>query len=75
MRETVFENKNVIKYWDYAKNQNIDPKKITCDSAQKVWWKCDKGYSWYRTIKSQSNPEYHSCHACSTNVRTRKDLC
>lgn len=69
MRETIFENKNVIKYWDYEKNIGLDPQKIRCGSARKVWWKCDKGHTWERPIKSQSNPEYHSCHQCSVKIR------
>ena len=44
-RATIFQTKRVLKYWDYERNKGLDPKKITCGSEIKVYWKCENGHS------------------------------
>ena len=42
---------DLMKEWDYAKNQGIDPTTLTYGSNIKVWWKCSKcGHEWQTKI-------------------------
>jgi len=40
-------------FWDYDKNKKIKPTELTHGSAKSVWWKCEKGHSWKKTIINQ----------------------
>ncbi len=54
---------NVLKEWDYNKNQNLDPKSLTPGSNKKVWWKCSKcGFEWESSIKVRVKG--HGCPQC-----------
>ncbi len=33
----------ILNIWDYEKNKNINPEKVTPLSAKLFWWKCSKG--------------------------------
>ncbi|MCR5349818.1 MAG: hypothetical protein K6E20_02385 [Acholeplasmatales bacterium] len=46
-------NPNLMSQWDYEKNINVDPTKISSGSTKKVWWLCDKGHSWDANISSR----------------------
>ncbi len=41
---------NLMKEWHPTKNRKIDPSKIRPGSNLDVWWKCQKGHSWFATI-------------------------
>ena len=40
----------LMEEWDWEKNNNYDPNRITVGSHNKVWWKCKKGHSWEALI-------------------------
>lgn len=42
-------------YWDYDKNNELElyPENYSQYSGIKVWWKCEKGHSYLKSIKSQ----------------------
>ncbi len=43
----IIDNKELMSEWDYEKNIDLDPTKITHGSHTEVWWKCSKcGYEW-----------------------------
>lgn len=44
----------LLEYWDYEKNEGINPKTISYGSAKEVWWKCPKGHSYMQTLHSKS---------------------
>jgi len=46
---------DLMREWDYKKNKNIDPKKITINSHKKVWWSCLQGHSWVAEIANRNN--------------------
>lgn len=47
---------NLKMEWDYDKNSNIDPKRISINYSKKVWWKCNVcGYEWEKSIRSMVN--------------------
>ncbi len=45
--ETLFPD--VIKYWDYEKNESM-PFDYVSGTHKKVWWKCEKGHQWEASI-------------------------
>lgn len=61
-KDSLFNNKKIIKYYDYEKNKNLNPKYITKSSGKRVWWKCDKGHSYQTTVHSMDNGMY--CPLC-----------
>ena len=51
--------------WDYSKNTEFDPTKISKSSKKKAWWHCHKcGYEWYAEIGSRASGG-NSCPYCS----------
>ena len=43
----------LMKYWDYDRNKNIDLSKITKGSNKKVCWVCEKGHTYEQIVKSK----------------------
>jgi len=47
----VSSNKELVKEWNWNKNVNLEPDKVTLGSGKKVWWKCKKcDYEWMSAI-------------------------
>ncbi|MBR5358952.1 MAG: zinc-ribbon domain-containing protein [Clostridiales bacterium] len=44
----------LLKEWDYLKNGDLTPKKVTAWSLKKVWWKCAIGHEWQSVVSSRS---------------------
>lgn len=64
-------NSDLYKEWNYDKNGELTPQKVTHGSHKKVWWKCEKGHEWEAQIKSRTYN--HGCPYCSkTNKRAIK---
>lgn len=64
---------NLLKEWNYNKNINIKPQKITYGSTKKVWWKCKNGHDWEANVNSRTN-QNQGCPYCS-NRRVCQDNC
>lgn len=45
---------DLMQEWDYQKNKNLDPKKISQYSHKKAWWLCSQGHSWFAEIANRS---------------------
>lgn len=43
----------LFREWDFAKNQNLDPRVLTEGSNFKAWWVCKKGHTWSARISSR----------------------
>ncbi len=41
------------KEWNYERNNDLTPQKITRGSNKKVWWKCASGHEWQSTIHNR----------------------
>lgn len=54
-------NPEILQIWDYEKNKD-DPSKFSSGSSVRVWWKCDKGHRWTKSIVQQIN--YNYCPIC-----------
>ena len=43
-------NKDILVFWDYNKNI-VKPKELRAGSGKKVWWVCEHGHSFEKTIR------------------------
>ena len=50
--------------WNYNKNKNILPTKISYGSEKKVWWICSKGHEWQSTPNSRTSNNT-GCPVCA----------
>ena len=68
----ISENAQLIAEWHWEKNNELrlDPKKLTCGSGKKVWWKCSKGHEWQATVYNRNKG--YGCPYCS-GKRVLKD--
>lgn len=48
--DLVTTNPEILKYWNYEKNESLSPKDYSHGSTKKVWWKCEKGHEWQAKI-------------------------
>ena len=60
---------DLLKEWDFDKNV-IKPDDISKGSGKKVWWKCDKGHSYYSVIKLKARPTSKGCPICKKESKT-----
>ena len=65
------ESPETARLWDYSKNEGISPDDVPKSSNKRVWWRCDKGHAWKRSIGNQSQKK--GCPTC-TLVREGKSL-
>ncbi len=54
--------------WDYSKNGELTPEKVTSNNGKKVWWKCSKGHEWQAKIYHRNNGS--SCPICYSERNT-----
>lgn len=45
---------DIAAEWDHAKNENLDPEKVTLYSHKAVWWKCRRGHSWHASVATRT---------------------
>ena len=60
---------HLLSEWDYEKNKDISPNKISRHSMQSVWWKCSLGHSWKAKI-SEKAIEGKGCKVCEKDYLT-----
>lgn len=55
--------------WDFEKNSNVNPLKISAGSKIKVWWICkrDSEHSWFSTIRDRTQKD-SGCPFCSIKL-------
>ena len=51
--------------WDYEKNGDLDPAKISYGANKKVWWVCDKGHHYQAWITDRTGKLKTGCPYCS----------
>lgn len=56
---------HLLKELDSEKNGSFDPSSIGYSSTKKVWWKCEKGHSYYTSIGSRTRGNGTGCPYCS----------
>jgi hypothetical protein len=60
------ERPDLIKEWHPTKNGKLNPRNVTCDHAEKVWWLCENGHDWEATVKSRMAGD--RCPICVTEL-------
>ena len=41
---------DVLALWDYEKNRDVCPNRVSHNTKTRVWWKCDRGHSWQAPV-------------------------
>lgn len=59
----------LLSEWDYEKNREITPEKISRNSKEKVWWKCSLGHSWKAKV-SERTIEKLECKVCEAEYQS-----
>ena len=54
-KKYVSDNAQLMAEWNWEKNVNLAPSKLTHGSNKKVWWRCNKGHEWQAIISHRSN--------------------
>ncbi len=54
-RSIVNTHPHLMDEWDTVKNLGLDPNRITYGSAQKVWWRCEKGHQWQASVSNRTH--------------------
>lgn len=57
----------ILEYWDYSKNKNINPDELYISGSNKVWWLCESGHSFKSTISAMINGK--QCPLCISESR------
>lgn len=58
----------LVKEWDFEKNQNVRPDECSPRSQRKAWWKCAKGHSWQAIIGNRTRKWKSACPFCSNRM-------
>ena len=66
-KKYVSDDAQLMSEWDFEKNLEYSPYKIMLGSGKKIWWKCEKGHSWYCTPNSRTNTNGTGCPYCSNH--------
>ena len=56
-------NPDLVKEWNYEKNNGLDPTNLMPNSNNKTWWKCQKGHEWQAVIANRNNG--NGCPYCA----------
>ncbi len=60
----------LMKEWNYEKNNNIDPKKVSVGTNTKVWWKCVRGHEWQASISNRAKKNNTGCPICDSERKS-----
>ena len=63
-KKYVIDNPKLMAEWNYEKNVEFNPSKLTLGSNKKVWWKCSKGHEWQASIYNR-NTKSSGCPYCA----------
>lgn len=60
---------DLLQEWDYEKNAEDDPTKLSRSSMRSVWWKCSIGHSWKAKINERTM-EGRECRVCEKEYQS-----
>lgn len=55
--------------WDYEKNEDLEPSRVSFGSNKKVWWRCPKGHSYEARITDRTGRHKSGCPYCAGRRR------
>ena len=55
----------IAKYWDFERNNGLQPSQVFAHSDKMVWWKCDKGHSYQMVVNNKTGKYLQGCPICS----------
>ncbi len=58
----------IVKEWNYNKNNNLLPSDFVRGSAKKVWWKCKKGHEWQAIIYTRTKQKSSCPYCCNQKI-------
>lgn len=58
-------NPELVKEWNYERNNGLLPSEVIAGSGKKVWWKCERGHEWAAVIWNRANGG--GCPRCARN--------
>ena len=64
-KDLVSTHPEIAREWDYERNIDIDPTKITPSSNRKVWWICQKGHHYQAWMSDRTGKHKTGCPYCS----------
>jgi DNA-directed RNA polymerase subunit RPC12/RpoP len=59
-------NHQLAVEWNYEKNKDLIPEKVSAYSNKKVWWKCKAGHEWQATVNHRSRGS--KCTICNGGI-------
>lgn len=62
-------NAYLLAEWDYEKNTEIVPERVSPNSLRSVWWKCRCGHSWKAKIQKRAF-EDEGCKVCEREFQS-----
>ncbi|SDB12751.1 zinc-ribbon domain-containing protein [Butyrivibrio sp. INlla16] len=62
----------LVKEWDFERNQDISPKEILPFSNRKIWWKCSNGHHYRSNLNARNKG--HGCPYCYGLLPSRTRL-
>ena len=68
-RDLMTKYPSIAKEWDYEKNGDLDPTKISYGSSKKVWWICPNRHHYEARITDRTGKHKSSCPFCSGRKR------
>lgn len=61
-------NPTLASEWNYEKNGDLTPDKVSLYSSKKVWWKCSRGHEWQASVNNRAKGR--NCRKCSTELKS-----
>ena len=65
-KKYITDNPNLIAEWNYEKNIDLDPSKITLGSDKKAWWLCKEGHTWSASVSNRAKGR--GCPICCGKI-------
>ncbi len=62
----------IMKEWDFIKNDKVDPKKVSVGSGIKAWWICEDGHCWEASIYQRTKNKT-GCPFCSNKKISKEN--
>ena len=62
-KKYVIDNAELMAEWNWGRNTDFDPSKLTLGNNKKAWWKCQKGHEWQASVVHRNKGS--GCPYCS----------